>query len=510
VICYAAKSRHRKHIGKEHAVQRTYSIFALCTFTAITLPAQIFTTLHVFNYEGRNGSNPLAGLVEAANGDLYGTTQTGGEISGQPNGLGTVFKISPLGTLTTLHVFGGPDGSSPDTGLVPAYGQLYGTTFEGGASSGTSICYFGGCGTIFKIGSDGTLTTLHNFNGQDGYHPSTLIQSRNGDFYGTTSAGGANGSGTVFRISPWGVLTTLYNFCSQAGCLDGEGPVAGLVQADNGDFYGTTGNAGAGQFCLPASGGGCGTVFKITPDGVLTTLHNFCSRENCADGAYPGGALVQAISGEFYGTTGGGGVTNPFPCFDGCGTVFKIKRDGELATLYSFTGGTDGERPNAGLIQASDGSFYGTTSVSDAIDNNGVFGGGTIFRITPAGKLTTLHDFAISTDGGPVEAPLVEARDGNFYGTAFDGGTNNAGTVFTLEVFVKTLPSFGEVGCAVRILGTNLTGATSVTFNGVAAMFEVVSPFEIVTTVPPGASTGEVNVVTPGGKLSSNVVFRVP
>ena len=484
---------------------RASAVFVLFATTAISLPAQVFTTLHNFNYDGL-GANPEAGLVQAANGNLYGTTQTGGEINHQPNGFGIVFGITLRGIVTTLHVFAGPDGRAPQSGLVLAYGQLYGTTFDGGANSGANLCSFG-CGTIFKMAPDGTLTTLHSFNGTDGYHPSTLIQAKDGDFYGTTYFGGTTtgssncslGCGTVFKITPDGTLTTLYSFCSQANCADGQTPVAGLVQADNGDFYGTTSYDGTNE---------AGTIFEVTPAGTLTTLYNFCSQANCADGSYPAAAMVQTTNGDLYGTTGGGGLTNPFPCFDGCGTVFKITSSGALTTLYSFTGETDGERPYAALIQAGDGNFYGTTSIDTLA--GGTFGGGTIFKITPTGKLTTLHDFNAQTDGAGVQTPLLEARSGTFYGTALDGGTDNAGTVFTLEVFVKTLPNFGEVGCVVKILGTNLSGATGVTFNGTPAIFEVVSAHEIVTTVPPGASTGEVEVVTPGGKIWSNGVFRVP
>jgi uncharacterized repeat protein (TIGR03803 family) len=475
-----------------NAPKRVFAVFVLCVITAMSLPAQIFTTLHNFNYNNAAGLNPAAGLVQAANGGLYGTTQFGGGA----NGKGTVFKITTGGRLTTLYTFHDTDGAAPQTRLLLANGSLYGTTFEGGMSNGTSYCILG-CGTIFKIAADGTLATLHSFNGIDGYHPSTLVQATDGDFYGTTYSGGANGDGTVFKITPSGILTTLYSFCSQPGCTDGTVPNAGLVQADNGDFYGTTTNAGAGPFCVPGSGGGCGTVFKITPGGALTTLYSFCSQPNCSDGSSPAAELVQANNGDLYGTTTGGGGVNPFPCFDGCGTVFKITLGGALTTLYRFSGNTDGERPSAALTQATDGNFYGTT-----IAGSGASGGGTIFKVTPTGKLTTLHGFNASTDGLIPQDPLVEARSGTFYGTAMDGGSNNAGTVFSLEVFVRTLPTVGDVGSAVKILGTNLTGATSVTFNGIAADFEVVSPTQIVTTVPPGASTGEVQVVLPGGTLS--------
>jgi uncharacterized repeat protein (TIGR03803 family) len=430
-------------------------------------------------------------LVQATNGYLYGTTSIGGAI-----GEGTVFKITPAGTLTTLYSFcaqGGlcTDGAGPWAGLVQATnGYLYGTTYYGGAYN---------YGTVFKITPSGTLTTLYNFCAKtgctDGKYPRAgLVQATNGDLYGTASEGGANNWGTVFRITPSGTLTTLYSFCSQSGCTDGAGPWAGLVQAANGYLYGTT------------YGGGftAGTVFKITPSGTLTTLYNFCAKTGCTDGGAPYAGLVQATNGDFYGTTASGGA----------GTVFKITPSGTLTTLYSFcaqSGCTDGENPFAGLVQATNGDLYGMTP----------FGGdksfGTVFRITASGTLTTLYSFCSQsgcTDGEYPYGALVLATNGDLYGTASEGGANNWGTVFSLSVgfgpFVEVLPTSGKVGAAVKILGTDLTGATSVTFNGTAATFTVRSRYLITTTVPTGATTGTVQVVTPSGTLSSNVPFRMP
>src|SRR5208283_2780235 len=203
---------------------------------------------------------------------LYGTTEEGGA-NCTPLGCGTVFKITPGGMLSTLHSFDGTDGANPFTGLVQATnGDLYGTTGSGGK----------GYGTVFKITPSGTVTTLYSFCSQsnctDGEHPSGLVQATNGDLYGTTATGGVDwpyGWGTVFKITPSGTLTTLYSFCSQSKCADGESPGAGLVQATNGDLYGTTYSGGAF---------GGGTVFKITPSGTLTTLYSFCSQSNCSDG----------------------------------------------------------------------------------------------------------------------------------------------------------------------------------------------------------------------------------
>jgi uncharacterized repeat protein (TIGR03803 family) len=465
--------------------------------------AQTFTTLHSF--DGTDGTNPYAGLVQATNGNLYGTTNAGGA-----NSVGTVFKITPKGTLTTLHSFDGTDGSYPYAGLVQATdGNFYGTTYIGGAN---------GQGTVFKITPSGTLTTLYSFCSQGGFNCTDgadplagLVLATNGDFYGTTQYGGANciangGCGTVFSITPSGTLTTLHSFAGYP--TDGSNPQGALVQGTDGSLYGTT--VQDGPNCI--ADGGCGTVFKITPSGTLTTLYNFCSQggSNCTDGKYPNAGLIQGTNGDFYGTASAGGAN--CTAYGGCGTIFKIIPSGMLTTLYNFCsqGGsncTDGAQPDAGLVQGTDGNFYGTT-VSSGANNDG-----TAFSITPSGStLTTLHSFD-GTDGYQPYATLVQATCGKFYGTTYAGGTNNDGTVFSLSVglvpFVATNPTSGEVGKAVKILGTNLTGATSVTFNGTAATFTVKSKSEITTTVPTGATTGTVKVVTPRRTLSSNVPFRV-
>jgi uncharacterized repeat protein (TIGR03803 family) len=192
-----------------------------------------------------------------------------------------------------------------------------------------------------------------------------LIQATNGYFYGTTAFGGANSQGSVFKMSPTGTLTTLYSFCPQRPCTDGYAP-SGLVQATDGNFYGTTALGGL-QNC-PA--GSCGTVFKIKPSGTLTTLYSFCSQNNCPDGAYPSDTLVQPTDGNLYGTTSR---------IYGVGTIFKITLGGELTTLYTFCSQkncNDGTYPSAALIQDTNGTFYGTT------DDGGTYNLGTIFSLS--------------------------------------------------------------------------------------------------------------------------------
>jgi uncharacterized repeat protein (TIGR03803 family) len=420
------------------------------------MPAQTLTTLHSFDVT--DGANPYAGLIQATDGNLYGTTWVGGAGA---NG-GTVFKITPSGTLTVLYSFCSQtsctDGMAPYAGLVQATdGNFYGTTTYGGAN---------GDGTVFRITPSGTLTTLYSFCSQsnctDGRGPeASLIHADDGNLYGTTTGGGTNttdcgvlGCGTVFKITLGGTLTTLYSFCSKGACADGEFPQGGLVQATDGHLYGTTYNGGVN--------GMNGTVFEITTSGALTTLYSFCALSSCTDGKLPEAALVQAADGNLYGTTYQGG-TNTAGCGgSGCGTVFKITTSGTLTTLYNFcsqSNCTDGGEPAAGLVQAADGNLYGTTYQEGlGYDTNG-----TIFKITTAGMLTTLYTFCSQsncTDGEHSYAGLIQAIDGNLYGTTNGGGANGWGTAFSLSLSV-TGPAVKLSPTSVTFAGQD-TGTTSV------------------------------------------------
>lgn len=380
------------------------------------LPATTFTTLHSFN--GTDGAYPFAGLLAPApGGKLYGTTVIDGA-----NGDGTVFYITyispnvttPVGTLMTVHSFNGTDGAYPYAGpLLAVDGDFYGTTSQDGASA---------YGTVFKMTPSGTLMTLHSFNRTDGAYPEAgLVQATDGNLYGTTEGGGTGTYGTVFKITPSGTLTTLYNFCSQFPCADGAAPHGVLVQGTDGNLYGTTLAGGTSSTC----DGGCGTVFKITTSGTLTTLHSFVG----SDGVAPFAGLVQATDGNFYGTTYQGGTSD-------YGTVFKITPNGTLTTLYNFCsqiGCTDGAQPYAGVIQATDGNFYGTTVYGGGTNNYG-----TVFKVTPSGTLTTLHTFN-GPDGSNPNAGVVQAANGVFYGTTVFGGANGDGTVFSLSVSLGPL-----------------------------------------------------------------------
>jgi uncharacterized repeat protein (TIGR03803 family) len=232
----------------------------------------------------------------------------------------------------------------------------------------------------------GTLTTLFTFGPlPSGRYPGGLVQAFDGNFYGTTAEGGTNGGGTLFRITPSGTLTTLYNFCSQSGCADGAGP-GPLIQGADGNLYGVTEVGGTGP-CSEQ----CGTIFKITTNGTLTTLHSF----NLTDGGGPRG-LVQASDGTFYGTTYSGGLSNSNCDTGTCGTVFKMTPTGALTTLHSFNY-TDGANPGVAPIQANDGNLYGTTLRGGSCTTF-AGGCGTTFKITSTGTLTMLHNF-VKTDG---------------------------------------------------------------------------------------------------------------
>jgi uncharacterized repeat protein (TIGR03803 family) len=458
-------------------------------------------------------------------------------------------------TFKKLVDFSGANGAYAYGSLVQGTdGNFYGTTENGGTSDD---------GTVYKMTPEGTVTTIYNFCSEtdcrDGSEPlAGLALGSDGNFYGTTSAGGENyygecgtGCGTVFKITPSGTLTTLYTFCSESSCLDGLSPAGGLVLGSDGNFYGTTtggGPTGSGTIfkitrsglmttlsgfcpksgCTASSGGrpeagvvqgadgnfygttedggtdAQGIVFKLAPSGTVTTLHSFCSLSDCSDGADPWSALVQGTDGNFYGTTYGGGNDT------GTGVVFKITPSGKLTTLHSFCDNnvcSDGENPYAGLLQGSDGNFYGVT------EYGGANGYGVVFSITPSGTLTTPHSFD-GTDGTYATAVLIQAVNGAFYGTTTEGGASGMGTVFTLSMglspVIEALTYRGTIGSTVGFLGQGFTSSTTVSFNGnKSAKVSVQSSTYLTATVPSSATTGYVNATTSGGTLKSNQIFHV-
>ena len=480
-----------------HRWQPMRALLLLFATTATLSSAQTFKKL--VDFTGSNGANSLAALVQGRDGNFYGTTGQGGE-----NNEGAVFKMTPSGTITTIYNFcsatGCTDGSAPNAGLVLGNdGNFYGTTFFGGEN------YYGTCGY---------------------------------------------GCGTIFKITPSGTLTTVYTLCSQSNCSDGKYPAAALYLASDGGLYGTTQEGGANgigtifkilpsglmdtlsSFC-PQSGctssiggapeggvvqgtdgnfygtteelgtGGQGTVFKMAPSGTVTTLHSFCSKSGCSDGSDPWQGLVQGSDGNFYGTTNSGGAKNG-------GTVFKITPSGNLTTLHDFCSQTDcsdGQNPIAALVRGSDGNFYGATQ------NGGVYTYGTLFRITSSGMLTTLHSFDL-TDGSAPVAALMQAVNGTLYGTTILGGADGVGSVFSLSVglnpVIEPLTYRGKVGSAIGVLGQGFTTSTTVFFNGTESIkVKILSGNYLLATVPSGAITGTVSATSTGGTLKSNNLFHV-
>jgi uncharacterized repeat protein (TIGR03803 family) len=439
-------------------------------------------------------------------------------------------------TFTSIHSFDGNDGALPNGGVVQGMdGNFYGMTALGGTYQ---------AGTIYKMALAGDVTQLYTFCTSktgcygDGISPiGNLVQEPNGSFYGTASKGGLAYAGTVFSVDPLGNFTLLYSFCTNNNCVSGANPNSDMTPGVNGDLYGTASAGGTH---------GDGTLFMTTLSGKVITLHEF----DYTDGAFPGSALVLAPNGKFYGAAGGAG---------GAGTIYEWAPSGKFTLLYSFcsqTNCTDGFAPQ-GLV-AANGSLYGTTYA------DGAYGGGTFFKLSPAGKLTTLHSF--QTAEGTHPGAIIQATDGNFYGTTSAGGngygtivkmdpsgkvtvlhsfnntdgwqpvglmqsTNGSfygttasggsnicsgsgcGTVFKLSTglapFVTFLQNFGKIGATVQILGQGLTGTSSVSFNGTPANFTVVSDTLLQVTVPLGATSGNATVATPTGTLTSNKNFHV-
>jgi len=499
---------------------RSWAIFAvilLCIAAAVAARAQTFTTLASL------GSNLDGPLIQGTDGNFYGVTPSGGADNPAcgSNGCGTVFKVTPTGTITIFHSFCSQancaDGLFPSSLIRGGDGNFYGVA---GGHAGTSPS-----GMVFRITPSGTFTILYE---SDGFTPTTLMQAFSGgvygDFYGTTATGGAstecqNGCGTVFHLTPQAHLTTLYSLCSQADCADGSN-AGTLIQSAGGDLWGA--NATGGFLCSFLSTP-CGTTFRMSPDGEWTTMHMFVFQ----NGFLPNVPLVETSDGTLYGTARYGGNGSGACPGQGCGTFFKMSpSNGHVALLYPFcplySHCVDGQLPNS-VIEATDGSFYGTAykggTGCPVVTQYGtlIYGCGTIFRVSAEGTLATLYDFCAGggncSDGSYPLNALVQGTDGKFYGSTTSGGASGSGTLFSLDVglapFVTFLVGEGCVGKTVGILGQGFRNTTNVSFNGTPASFTVKSDIYLTAVVPAGATTGSVSVTTPSGRLSSNVAFRV-
>jgi uncharacterized repeat protein (TIGR03803 family) len=449
--------------GNFYGTTQAEGAFAQGTIFRLSLGT--VTTLHAFN-AGPDGAHPGAALLQAADGNFYGTTQYGGTYDH-----GTIFRVTPAGATSVVYTFaGGFDGGHPVASLIEGSdGNLYGTTYDNGAYN---------FGITFQMSKSGHFTILHAFNGEDGAYPSAaLVQGRDGNFYGTTAAGTILGHGAVFRMSPDGTVTVLHAF---AGDADGAEPMAPLVQTPDGSFYGTTSSDGRTHWDWfnPCTWVAHGTIFKISR-GVTTTLRVF-------DGSVPGAApgfLIQAADGNLYGTMAGGytGVY-PNPCSYSPPTIFRMTLTGAMTTLHTFDA-YEGTSP--GLLQATDGNFYGTQPYYFS-------GTGTyrdrVFQMTPNGTINLVSDGLGLGSGGK----LIQAKDGNLYGASFSGGTygpswRSFGVVFRVNLSAVPSPPVtlraAPGGARVRLAWATVPNATSYTVKrALASGQETVLAAGIVTT----------------------------
>jgi uncharacterized repeat protein (TIGR03803 family) len=401
------------------AVRRFSTVAFALAAISIAQPAAAtshFKVLYRFQ-GGTDGAFPEGALIKDATGNLYGTTNDGGgkglRNCSTPKYCGTVFRLAPDGTETVLHSFrgGDRDGANPRGSLImDATGNLYGTTTYGGPSNS---------GCVFKLAPDGTETVLHFFTGgsADGALPQAgLLTDKTGNLYGVTYGGGADDYGTIFKIAADGTEAVLYFF---TGGNDGRWPNSNLIKDSAGNLYGTT-ERGGGKGISVCGAGGCGTVFKLAPDGTETVLHAFRGSPN--DGQTPTAGVIKDKADNLYGTTFGGATY-------GDGIVFKIAPDGTETMLYVFSGyPNDGSDPLDGVIMDTAGNLYGTTLAGGPSTD------GTVFKLAPDGTETILHTF---TGGGhsPNEpyAGLLKDKNGHLVGTTTNGDSNSLGTVFEID-----------------------------------------------------------------------------
>ena len=465
----------------------------LVVFACQTLYAQTFTVLYDFG--GKTGDPLLSesGLVQGGDGALYGTSGSGGA-----HNSGSLFKVIAPGTVRVLYDFCAQlncaDGNGPLGLTLRPDGHFLGATIVGGASDR---------GTIFDITQAGNLTQLYNFTGgADGAYPWSITLGPDGDFYGIAFNGGNRSScGTAFSLVPTPTGALFYLLHKFAQAIQGCGPDS-LALGRDGNFYGTTFMGGSSGF---------GTVFKMTRKGTVTVLHTF---DGVNDGYY-GHSLILGNDGNFYGTTLG--IGPPY-----AGTIFKITPNGTFTVLHTMaTDGSEGTWLYSGLVQGSDGNFYGAAE-QGGTNNAPCFSGcGTLYEITPAGAFTLLHDFDF-TDGYWVDPIPFQHTNGLIYGGTTEGGlygggfcgTVNCGILYSLDnslpPFVLPVPYAERVGIPVEILGQGFTSATTVNFNGTpAAAVKVSSPTRVLATVPSGATTGYVTVTTSSGTLTSKQPFIV-
>jgi uncharacterized repeat protein (TIGR03803 family) len=380
------------------------TVFAGLLVTAAALsPAQAWSYKLLYNFTGGNdGSDPQGLLRDEATGDLYGVALGGGNTGCHPGGCGVIFKLAPNGSETVLYTLTDErNGTNPAELIRDGSGNLYGATLGGGHFPCGDMRHYG-CGVIFKLSADGTYTLLHVFHGADGDIPDGLTQDAvTGDLYGTTQRGGANDLGAVFRLGLDGKYKLLHSFNGS----DGDSPVGSLLREQDGVLYGAT--ATGGVDCGEGQEG-CGTIFKIAPDGSETVLYAFTSGRY----GFPSSGLAEDKAGNFYGTGSG---------FRGHhGAIYELKPNGRLKTLHKFADDGKGSVPFGNLIRTSSGALIGATPE----DNQ-------VYRLTPHGNYQILYRFNDVTEGSFPKA-LIEDDAGNLYGALVRDPENGAGAIFEL------------------------------------------------------------------------------
>ena len=418
----AAETRQTKLPDARRPWALTLSVaLAIAAVASPPAPAQTFKVLYTFTGYPTDGSQPAAGLLRDASGNLYGTTYYGGkydDCSEYHFQCGTVFRLDTNGVETVLHNFSGPDGANPTSNLVmDASGALYGTTEFGGYTHSCVGTESEGCGTVFKLGSDGKETVLHRFTGGvDGSSPWVgLVMDATGNLYGTTAYGGLAGEGVAFKLVGK-KETVLHSFCSWPNCDDGAYIGSGLIMDAAGNLYGTAALGGETK-C------GCGVVYKLAGKKE-TILHAF---KDSPDGAIPLATLYMDSSGNLYSTTQHGGTFNY-----SAGTVFEVSPDRKEHVLHKFqingNKQRDGYYPQNAVVQDAAGNIYGTTA------EGGIHNGGVLYEITTDGKEKILHAFCSEdhcSDGGVPNDLIIDSK-GNLYGTTYGGGTTGDGVIFMI------------------------------------------------------------------------------
>ena len=465
----------------------------LAIVISLALAGQLFharaqTETNIYSFGGPpDGEKPRAGLVQGTNGDFYGTTFAGGATN-----RGVVFRITSAGSETNLYSFGAQpfDGANSSAPLVQgSNGYFYGTTINGGTN---------GLGAIFRISPGGSYSNLYSFQGltNDGANPTAgLVMGSDGNFYGTTQKGGTDDFGTVFRFNTNGTETVLYSFTGPTN--DGNQPLTGLVLGRDGNFYGTTFFGGITNIAGATNGGtlGFGTVFRISPGGSYSNLYSFGS--TIPDGIFPG-SMTQGSDGNFYGNAYSGGA------FTNRGAVFRITPGGSESLFYSFGSiPNDGSNASSGLMLATDGNFYGTTQKGGTNDL------GTVFRLSPGGSETILYSFGSQTNDGT--APLdgvIQGSDGNFYGMTQLGGSLSNGTVFKL---IFTLPA-SRIS-QIQLAGTNVVLTVSPAPGNTYQLQSTTNLAPAVWTDVAGAAAtnsvvGPLNVTNLGGAVGPQRFYR--